>query len=95
MLGMRHAPSQDLVGIIFTGFLFTMPEKRGRGVERPVCTDPATRRAALNVLAAAARKSPKAMSVLLDNVSCWGLQLIRRGRNRELSWWIGGRRMRW
>ena len=48
-----------------------MPEQRGRGmaVERPVCADPATRRAALNVLASAARKSPKAMSVLLDNVS--------------------------
>lgn len=47
-----------------------MPEKRGRGmsVERPVCADSATRRAALDVLASAARKSPKAMSTLLDNV---------------------------
>lgn len=61
---------QDFVGKIFKGFLFTMPEQRGRGmrVERPVCADPATRRAALNVLASAARKSPKAMSALLDNV---------------------------
>lgn len=61
---------QDLVGKLFKGFLFTMPEQRGRGmsVERPVCADPATRRAALHVLASASRKSPKAMSVLLDNV---------------------------
>lgn len=63
-------PPQDLVGKVFNGFLFTMPERRGRGMslERPLCTDLSTRRAALSVLAAAARKSPKAMSILLDNV---------------------------
>ena len=56
---------------MFNGFLFTMPEQRGGGMslERPVCTELSTRRAAMNVMASAARKSPKAMSKLMDNVS--------------------------
>ena len=56
---------------MFTGFLFTMPEQRGAGgmsLKRPVCTELSTRRAAMNVMASAARKSPKAMSTLVDNV---------------------------
>ncbi|CAN0031666.1 unnamed protein product, partial [Ectocarpus fasciculatus] len=75
---------QDFVGKIFKGFLFTMPEQRGRGmrVERPVCADPATRRAALNVLASAARKSPKAMSALLDNVDVFVGRVLPSLRHR-------------
>ncbi|CAM9396814.1 unnamed protein product, partial [Scytosiphon promiscuus] len=75
---------QDFVGKIFTGFLFTMPEQRGRGmpVERPVCADPSTRRAALNVLASAARKSPKAMSALLDNVDMFVGRVLPSLRHR-------------
>eukprot|EP00903_Cladosiphon_okamuranus_P009694 g9223.t1 len=78
---------QDLVGKIFTGFLFTMPEQRrgvsrGLSVERPVCADPATRRAALNVLASAARKSPKAMAALLDNVDVFVGRVLPSLRHR-------------
>ncbi|CAN0434556.1 unnamed protein product, partial [Ascophyllum nodosum] len=64
---------QDLVGSIFNGILFTtftMPRNRGGGMplKRPVCTELSTRRAAMNVMASAVRKSPKAMSSLMDNV---------------------------
>ncbi|CAN0312775.1 unnamed protein product, partial [Ascophyllum nodosum] len=54
---------QDLMGSMFNGFLFTMPEQRGAGgisLKHPVCTELSTRRAAMNVMASAARKSPKA-----------------------------------
>ena len=59
------------MGSMFNGFLFTMPEQRGAGgisLKHPVCTELSTRRAAMNVMASAARKSPKAMSSLTDNV---------------------------
>lgn len=51
-------------------------------VERPVCADPSTRRAALNVLASAARKSPTAMAALLDNVR----GALGRGFARGCRW---------
>ncbi|CAM9713417.1 unnamed protein product [Ascophyllum nodosum] len=72
---------QDLVGSMFNGFLFTMPEQRGAGgmsLKRPVCTELSTRRAAMNVMASAARKSPKAMSTLVDNVERF-VGRMRRG----------------
>lgn len=44
-------------------------------VERPVCAERDTKIAALDLLAVAARKSPQAMSTLLENV--------RTGERRE------------
>ncbi|CAM9926026.1 unnamed protein product, partial [Choristocarpus tenellus] len=75
---------ENMVGKIFSDFLFTMPEQRGRGmpVEGPVCTEPMSRRAALSVLAVAARKSPRAMATLLDNVDAFVGQVTPSLRNR-------------
>ncbi|CAN0252828.1 unnamed protein product [Discosporangium mesarthrocarpum] len=75
---------KDLVDLVFSRFLFTMPEQQGKGVkvERPLCTEPVSRRAALSVLAAAARKSPHAMSSLLDNVDAFVGQVIPSLRGR-------------